>query len=148
MSRRVGGTQAGFNIWRGRKLNHGLSSPQFNHCTDWATQLWTITIKVTFILQSSKDQSVITHWLVTPMTYQCLLQANGKNSHGCGGAAQSRLLDPCLLFPFPAVSLVYISHPKVPITSDDYHYIYENTVDRQLQHDDPWNFLIFEFVTK
>jgi len=36
----------------------------------------------------------------------------------------------------------------VLVTSDDYHYIYENTVDRQLQHDEPWNFLIFEFVTK
>jgi hypothetical protein len=53
-----------------------------------------------------------------------------------------------LTVPLPAVSLVYVSHPKVLVTSDDYHHVYENTVDRQLKHDDPWNFLIFEFVSK
>ena len=147
ISRTVGGTQAGFNIWIGQKLNHGLFSPQSRHCTDWATQLWPITIKVTIILQSSKDQ-LITHWMVMHMTYQCLLWGNGNNSHRCGGTAHSRLLDPCLVFHFSAVSLVYVGLPKVRVTSDDYHYIHENTVDRQLQHDDPQNFLIFEFVPK
>jgi len=43
--------------------------------------------------------------------------------------------------------MVYVSHPKVLVTSDDYHYIYENMVDKQ-QHDDLWKFLIFEFVPK
>jgi hypothetical protein len=37
---------------------------------------------------------------------------------------------------------------QVLVASVDYHYTYENMVDRQLQHDNPWNFLIFEFMPK